>query len=139
MWHSRCAITNRRFGGHVILTLARWNPAIPPYPHNLVLVMQTEAQKLEATGIAELPREVVQRVEERLKWAETVCADAWSSTSSSGNVTIGASKMRLIHSSYGNACIHFSASSVQNLSMACVGFTLGVTYWLGRLAERTKS
>ena len=46
VWNSRCAITHRRFGGHIMLTLTRWHADEPASAYNLVLIMQNEAAKL---------------------------------------------------------------------------------------------
>ena len=85
MWRSRCAVTNRRFGGHVILTLTRWDASLPPTPYNLALLMQNEAQKLHDQGAqAAFSPEVVARVNERLRWAKKVCEDSWETLDHTG-------------------------------------------------------
>jgi hypothetical protein len=84
VWRSRCASTSRRFGGHVILTLTRWDASQPPTPHNLVLLMQNEAQKLHEHGKEAFPKEVVARIEERLAWAKKVCEDSWETLDHTG-------------------------------------------------------
>ena len=42
VWRSRCAITQRKFGGHATLVLTRWDANQPPTPYNLVLLMPHE-------------------------------------------------------------------------------------------------
>lgn len=84
MWRSRCAVTNRRFGGHVILTLTRWDASLPPRPDNLVLMMQNEAQKLCDNGHAAFSEEVQQRIEERLRWARVACENSWETFDHTG-------------------------------------------------------
>jgi len=70
MWGSRCAVTNKRFGGHLTLTLTRWDPAHPPTADNLVLMMQEHAEKLMNSSCRELFSEaVVEKIEARLRWA----------------------------------------------------------------------
>lgn len=65
-------MTQKKFGGHVILTLTRWNEDQPPTPDNLVLIMQNEAKILAEQGRSAFPVEVVQRIVERLAWAKLV-------------------------------------------------------------------
>lgn len=77
IWRGRCAITNRRFGGHIILTLTRWDPVLPPVPYNLVLMMQSDAEKLRTQGKSVFPVEIIEKVEERLKWAKNICENSW--------------------------------------------------------------
>ena len=84
VWRSRCASTNRRFGGHVILTLTRWDASLPPSPSNLVLMMQNEAQKLHEIGRSAFPDDVVARISERLAWAKRVCEDSWETLDHTG-------------------------------------------------------
>jgi hypothetical protein len=72
MWKSRCVITQKRFGGHIILTLTRWDAQRPPALDNLVLMMQNEATKLAEQGTSAFAPEIVQRVEKRLAWAREV-------------------------------------------------------------------
>lgn len=84
VWRSRCAVSNRRFGGHVILTLTRWDPILPPTPYNLVLMMQNEAQKLHEKGKEAFPAETVARIDERLRWAKKVCDESWETFDHTG-------------------------------------------------------
>eukprot|EP00598_Pedospumella_elongata_P014016 CAMPEP_0185013890 /NCGR_PEP_ID=MMETSP1098-20130426/99036_1 /TAXON_ID=89044 /ORGANISM="Spumella elongata, Strain CCAP 955/1" /LENGTH=503 /DNA_ID=CAMNT_0027542963 /DNA_START=406 /DNA_END=1917 /DNA_ORIENTATION=- len=84
VWRSRCASTNRRFGGHVILTLTRWDASQPPTPYNLVLLMQNEAQKLHDQGKSAFSAEVVERIEERLRWAKKTCEESWETLDHTG-------------------------------------------------------
>jgi hypothetical protein len=77
-------VSNRRFGGHIILTLTRWDPALPPVPYNLVLLMQNEAQKLHEKGHAAFAPEVVSAITERLAWAKKVCEDSWETLDHTG-------------------------------------------------------
>jgi hypothetical protein len=72
VWKSRCAVSQKRFGGHVILTLTRWDPTQPPTPYNLVLIMQDDALRLATHGKSVFPPEVVNRIEARLAWAKEV-------------------------------------------------------------------
>jgi hypothetical protein len=80
VWKSRCPVTQKRFGGHVILTLVRWNENLPPGPDNLVLLMQSEAQKLMDGGQSAFNAEVRQKIESRLRWAATVAKDIYYPT-----------------------------------------------------------
>jgi len=68
----------------VILTLTRWDPALPPVPYNLVLLMQNEAQKLHDHGKSAFSAEVVQRIEERLRWAKKACEESWETFDHTG-------------------------------------------------------
>jgi len=73
MWGSRCAVTNRRFGGHLTLTLTRWDPNHAPTAANLVLMMQDQAEKLlvlKDSREALFGEAVVERIETRLRWAK---------------------------------------------------------------------
>lgn len=73
VWHARCAVTGRRFGGHATLVLTRWDPEAPPTPYNLVLVMIAQAQIIAEQGTAALPGDVQARIQERLEWARRIC------------------------------------------------------------------
>ena len=68
----------------MILTLTRWDAALPPRPYNLVLMMQNEAQKLCDKGHEAFPVEVRQRIEERLAWAKEACANSWETFDHTG-------------------------------------------------------
>jgi hypothetical protein len=73
VWKSRCAITSKRFGGHYILTLTRWHPDLPPTPYNLVLMMQSDADKLATLGKEQaFSQELIEKIEKRLEWAKSV-------------------------------------------------------------------
>lgn len=72
VWKSRCAVTQKRFGGHIMLTLTRWHAHLPPTRDNLVLIMQDEAAKLAEQGSSAFPVETVERIESRLAWAREV-------------------------------------------------------------------
>lgn len=75
VWNSRCAITHRRFGGHIMLTLTRWHADEPASAYNLVLIMQNEAAKLaENHGNPDgvFPPEVIAKINKRLQWAKRV-------------------------------------------------------------------
>jgi hypothetical protein len=84
MWRSRCAASGRRFGGHLILTLTRWDASQPPVPSNLVLLMQNEAQKLATQGQGAFSEEVQQKIGARLQWARGVCANSWETFDHTG-------------------------------------------------------
>ncbi|RYH06294.1 hypothetical protein EON65_43035 [archaeon] len=76
VWKGRCVVSNRRFGGHILPTLTRWHATEPCSTHNLVLMMQTEAEKLHTQGHGVFPAEVVKKIEDRLKWAREIqCAE----------------------------------------------------------------
>lgn len=77
IWHSRCAVTNRRFGGHISLTLTRWDPNQPPTPYNLVLMMQNEAATLAEKGPSAFTEEIQKKIMGRLAYAKTICEDSW--------------------------------------------------------------
>ena len=93
VWRSRCAITQRKFGGHATLVLTRWDANQPPTPYNLVLLMPHEAEKLAGIAGGEsgdgkivivgykesLPVEVIERIEARLRWAKKVYEDVYLS------------------------------------------------------------
>lgn len=49
------------------------------------------ALKLEEGGREALPLDCVERIEERLKWAEKVCKNAWEPTNSSTSTTANTS------------------------------------------------
>ena len=114
VWRSRCAITQRKFGGHATLVLTRWDAIQPPTPYNLVLLMPHEAEKLAGiTGVESgvvmgdaagggtgdgkvvvgykesLPVDVIERIEARLRWAKKVYEDVYLSydTSTDGKST----------------------------------------------------
>ena len=70
MWKSRCAVTNCRFGGHVILTLTRWDADKPPVMSNLVLMMQAQAQILHEKGQGAFDAATVDKIRARLDWAK---------------------------------------------------------------------
>jgi hypothetical protein len=73
VWKCRCPVSLKRFGGHMTLTLIRWNRDLPPEPDNLVLLMQTEANKLMELGKEKaFSIEMIEKIEERLKWASKV-------------------------------------------------------------------
>lgn len=75
VWKSRCAVTNRKFGGHSTLMLTRWYPDQLPSPHNLVLLLPDQALKLAEKGKAHIPASVVQSIDNRLQWAKMVYAE----------------------------------------------------------------
>jgi len=70
VWRSRCAITGRRFGGHVILTLTRWNAEAAPTTGNLVLLMQNQAKLLAEQGQSAFDEDTISKIAGRLRWAE---------------------------------------------------------------------
>lgn len=70
VWKSRCAVTGCRFGGHVILTLTRWDATKPPVMSNLVLMMQKEAQLLHERGQQAFDSLTVEKIQSRLDWAK---------------------------------------------------------------------
>ncbi len=72
VWQSRCAITHRRFGGTIMLTLTRWDPSQPPSPYNCVLMMQQEAKHLLEQGPSFFPEETQLKIAKRLEWAKRV-------------------------------------------------------------------
>jgi hypothetical protein len=72
VWNMRCAVTTRRFGGHIILTLTRWDILQPPTPYNLVLMMQDEAIKFANNGKSIFDETISTKIEERLAWAKRV-------------------------------------------------------------------
>ncbi len=75
IWRSRCAVTGKRFGGHVLLTLTRWDCSRPPVADNLVLLMQSQARLLAEKGHAAFEPFVVQRVTSRLSWASAIVSE----------------------------------------------------------------
>lgn len=79
VWKSRCVITQKRFGGHLMLTLTRWRADEAPTPYNLVLMMQDKAKIFAEEGKGAFPIEIVQRIEKRLEWAKKVCDSSWDS------------------------------------------------------------
>ena len=78
VWHTRCAATGRKIGGHAPMVLTRWDAAKAPTPYNLVLMQRTLAQQLEEGGQGSFAPEVVETINRRLAWAERVCAGAWT-------------------------------------------------------------
>jgi tRNA A37 threonylcarbamoyladenosine dehydratase len=75
VWKSRCAITQKRFGGHLMLTLTRWDPNQPPSAYNCVLMMQTEAKALHEHGQSYFASRIQAKINERLAWAKRVLAE----------------------------------------------------------------
>lgn len=75
VWKSRCAVTNRKFGGHSALALTRWDESKDPTPYNLVLMLPEEVLKIGDSGKAHLSASVVESINSRLKWAQTVYAE----------------------------------------------------------------
>lgn len=75
VWKGRDAVSNRRFGGHLLPTLTRWDANAPCSPYNLILLLQGDAQKLMDHGHAAFPDELVQKINERLAWAKRVCQE----------------------------------------------------------------
>jgi hypothetical protein len=73
VWKGRCAISNKRFGGHILPTLTRWDGAQPCSPHNLVLMLQSEAEKLAEKGHEAFSAQTREFIEKRLAWAKQVC------------------------------------------------------------------
>ena len=78
VWHTRCAATGRKIGGHAPMVLTRWDAGKAPTPHNLVLMQRTLAQQLEEGGQGSFAPEVVENINRRLAWAERVCVGAWA-------------------------------------------------------------
>lgn len=119
VWKSRCAITHKRFGGHIILTLTRWDASKPPTPYNLVLMMQNEADKLSEKGWDAFPPELVAKINRRLEWAEKACDDSWDpKTPAAGEITY---KTRSLPTHPQNVV----GLALNNLSYALLGLGLG--------------
>jgi hypothetical protein len=82
-WGSRCAVSGGRMGGGALNVLCRWDPSLPPAPHNLVFVQPKYAEAMEARGggaaafSAEAEGEVRARIEARLRWCQDMCAAQW--------------------------------------------------------------
>lgn len=71
VWRSRCAVSKSRFGGHIILTLTRWDSSQPPSVYNLVLMMQRDAQRMAELGKEQaFSKEVIEKIDDRLRWAK---------------------------------------------------------------------
>ena len=87
VWHTRCAVTGRKIGGHAPMVITRWHLDKPLSPYNLVLMQRTLSQQLEQEGQTCFSPEIVESINQRLAWAEQVCANAWSSPSSRKNTT----------------------------------------------------
>lgn len=89
VWRTRCAVTGRRIGGQSLMVLTRWNPNAPLTPYNLVLVQQSvlpfvenlfsSSSEVTPQSSTENPLtpEVIQRINDRLNWAKTVCENDW--------------------------------------------------------------
>jgi hypothetical protein len=77
VWRCRCAVSNRRFGGQLTLTLSRWHADQPPTPYNLVLLMQDAANQLMEKGHSAFPMEIQKKISERLEWAKDICKDSY--------------------------------------------------------------
>lgn len=60
MWNNRCAITNKRFGGHDTLQLIRWRRDELPHPGNLVLITRSNAMKVLAEENAPVDAKIPQ-------------------------------------------------------------------------------
>jgi len=82
VWHSRCAITGRKFGGHAPLVLIRWDKDHPPSPSNLVLLMQPYAELVTKGDMSFLKDEDKDRINMRLKWAHSQSKGYWEAPSS---------------------------------------------------------
>lgn len=91
------------------MTLIRWNEKLPPGPDNLVLLMQSEAQKLMEGGQAAFSPEVRLRIESRLSWAARVAQDIYYPTNE-------AEMTRIVK----------PPEKSWNLSVFCFGVILGV-------------
>ena len=81
-WGTRCAVTGMRMGGGSLNLLVRWNPEIPPVPHNLVFVQPKYGEAIMASptggrGVDLFDSETKERIESRLKWCENMCATHW--------------------------------------------------------------
>ncbi len=75
VWRNRCAISGRRIGGCAPLVLGRWNPEEHPNVGNLVLMTQSEAQKLELNGQGSVDKDIAIEINRRLTWAKSVFED----------------------------------------------------------------
>ena len=85
VWHSRCAITGRKFGGHAQLILVRWNEKELPSPSNLVLLMQPYADAMVKGDMSFLKDDALNRINMRLLWAKAVSKGFWESSSNISN------------------------------------------------------
>ena len=95
VWHTRCAATGRKIGGHAPMVITRWHLDKPLSPYNLVLMQRTLSQQLEQEGQTCFSSEVVESINQRLAWAEKVCAGAWSPPSSRKNARQEDSKKKV--------------------------------------------
>lgn len=81
-WGSRCAVTGMRMGGGSLNLLVRWDPTLPPVPYNLVFVQPKHAEAIMASpvggrGVDYIDLETKERIENRLKWCQDMCASQW--------------------------------------------------------------
>jgi hypothetical protein len=81
VWHSRCAITGRKFGGHAPLVLVRWNEDQLPSPSNLVLLMLPFAESITKGDLSFLKDDDKDRISMRLKWAYSQSKGYWEAPS----------------------------------------------------------
>ena len=123
VWKSRCAITQKRFGGHIILTLTRWDATKPPTPDNLVLMMQNEADKLATKGKEAFPEDKVQKITARLAWAKQVCEDSWEGVNPKGSSEAVQYKHRSYPSCVPTTCL--ISTIVSNVSYVLLGIGVG--------------
>lgn len=84
-WGSRCAVSGHRMGGGALNVLTRWDPALPPAPHNLVFVQPAFGAAIEESptggrGVEAFDAATKQRIEQRLSWCRDMCAAMWPPT-----------------------------------------------------------
>lgn len=72
VWGNRCAITNKRFGGHDTLQLIRWRRDELPHPGNLVLISKSNAMKVLTEENAPVDAKIPQPHELALEKAHCV-------------------------------------------------------------------
>ena len=111
VWRSRCPISQKKFGGHMVLMLVRWNQDQPVSPYNLVLVMQQEGEKLMEHGNQIFPTEIQAKINQRLAWAQRVCEDSWQPTNEDSLLPLSMTTTKVHHP-------QFVSSSQRNL-MVC--------------------
>ena len=150
LWSGRCAITQKRFGGHAPLVLTRWNAKQPPVPHNLVLMIQTQANLLlDNKSIGEdglpvcFPPDVTCFITQRLAWGRALLADEGDASRShalspAADCT-GLNGTRQAKRGAGNSARRWGAGLELRLSLSfaeavgCIALVLTAGFLLGRV------
>ena len=134
VWRSKCAVTGKKFGGSRPLLLTRWDPALPPTPYNIVLMLEPRALKMEEEGVhAAFTGEVIDKINARLQWAKGQCEGFWrgegreDDTPSAGRE--GGSKFGdSVHTGERGSAAAVAKSVVLSGAFFAAGFAVAVTF-----------